>query len=450
MALRRVLQQPLLRCVSQIESPSTIRHFSLTVCKNDNDNNYKLVVVGGGSGGCSTAAKFCRELGGKGQVAVIEPSEKHSYQPMWTLVGAGLKTLDQSQRDMGTILPPGCKWIKDSVVEFDPQNNTVSTASGKKIKYEYLVVAAGLQLHYEKVKGLVEALRSDPRVVSNYHPQYVTRTFPALQSVQRGNAIFTFPNTPIKCAGAPQKIMYLAEEIFRNRGVRDKVNVIYNTSLPVIFGVKKYANSLQKIVNERGITVNYRHNLVEVRPDSSEAVFQLLDSPDGDTVTFKYDFLHATPPMSAPDVVRSSPLVTPEGWVDVNKLTLQHNVYPNVFGIGDCTSLPTSKTAAAVAAQVGVLKDNLCAVMKGEEQSRKYDGYTSCPLITGKNRCILAEFDYDAEPLETFPFDQGKERRTMYIMKATFMPKIYWEAMMKGLWKGPALFRKMLHLGMGR
>nr|KAG5693982.1 hypothetical protein BaRGS_002280 [Batillaria attramentaria] len=286
------------------------------------------------------------------------------------------------------------------------------------IEYEYLVVAMGLQLNYNHVKGLVEALENDPMVCSNYQRNYVTKTFPALQKMESGNAIFTFPNTPIKCAGAPQKIMYLAEEIFRNRGKRDKINVIYNTSLGVIFGVKKYADSLLEVIKRRNIQVNYRTDLVEVKHDSREAVFQNLDSEKGETQTFKYDFLHAVPPMSTPDSLRASSLVNEGGWLDVRKDTLQHTAYSNIFGLGDCTSLPTSKTAAAAAAQCGVLKKNLSAVMAGKQLTSAYDGYTSCPLITTHNRCILAEFDYDGHPMETFPIDQGQERWTMYQMKA--------------------------------
>ncbi|KAK7479537.1 hypothetical protein BaRGS_00029254 [Batillaria attramentaria] len=424
---------------------TTVRTFSLSQ-RNDSES-YKLVVVGGGSGGCATAAKFCRELG-KGNVAVVEPSEIHAYQPMWTLVGAGLKQLSQSQRPTSSVLPSQCVWIKDSAASFDPKNNSLTTAGGKKIEYEYLVVAMGLQLNYSHVKGLVEALENDPMVCSNYQRNYVTKTFPALQKMESGNAIFTFPNTPIKCAGAPQKIMYLAEEIFRNRGKRDKINVIYNTSLGVIFGVKKYADSLLEVIKRRNIQVNYRTDLVEVKHDSREAVFQNLDSEKGETQTFKYDFLHAVPPMSTPDSLRASSLVNEGGWLDVRKDTLQHTAYSNIFGLGDCTSLPTSKTAAAAAAQCGVLKKNLSAVMAGKQLTSAYDGYTSCPLITTHNRCILAEFDYDGQPLETFPIDQGQERWTMYQMKAQVMPQIYWNAMLPGYWQGPAVFRKLMHLGM--
>ncbi|KAK3095999.1 hypothetical protein FSP39_021834 [Pinctada imbricata] len=389
---------------------------------------YKLVVVGGGAGGCATAAKFSRKLG-KGNVAVIEPSEEHYYQPMWTLVGGGIKTLSQSTKSMSKVLPKSCDWIKTRASSFDPDNNTVTTDDGQKIKYDYLVVAIGFHLDYDKIDGAIDALKNDPNVCSNYASWTVEKTYPAIKNFQGGNAIFTFPNTPIKCAGAPQKIMYLAEDAFRRNGVRDKANVIFNTSLGVIFGVKKYANSLLKVIESRGINVNYKRNLVAVDHKNRESIFENLDT--GEKEKFEYKLLHITPPMSTPEALRKcTQLVNAAGFVDINKDTLQSTKYKNVFSIGDCSSAPTSKTAAAVAAQVGILKKNLSAVMEGKEPELTYDGYTSCPLITAPNKCILAEFDYDANPLETFPIDQGKERWTMYHLKKDFMPHMYWNLML--------------------
>ncbi|KAK0055769.1 sulfide:quinone oxidoreductase mitochondrial [Biomphalaria pfeifferi] len=409
-------------------------------------SKYKVLVVGGGSGGCAMAAKLSAL--GK-DCAVVEPSDMHYYQPIWTLVGAGVKGFQSSVKPTRQVLPQSCEWIQDKAVKFDPQNNLVELGSGEKVSYDYLIVAMGIQLDYGKVKGLIDALEEDPAVASNYHFKWVNKTFQALQQVNGGNAIFTFPNTPIKCAGAPQKIMYLAEEYFRMTGVRDKTNVIYNSSLGVIFGVKKYADALQKVVEKRNIKVNYKHNLVEVDHKNRTAIFEKLDD-NNKQVPFQYDFLHATPPMSCPDVLKQSPLINDGGWVDVNKYTLQHNKFPNVFGLGDCTSLPTSKTGAAVAAQCGVLHKNLLQVMKGDCATPLYDGYTSCPLITSKSTCILAEFDYDGTPLETLPFNQAKEMNLTYNMKAYIMPEIYWKIMMKGRWNGPATFRKMLRLGLIR
>ncbi|XP_037092292.1 sulfide:quinone oxidoreductase, mitochondrial-like [Pollicipes pollicipes] len=422
------------------------RAFSVSAAQQAN-SAYKLVVVGGGSGGCSVAAKFAKKLG-KGKLAVIEPAQTHYYQPMWTLVGGGMKSAEQSGRPMKDVLPAAADWIQDRVVSFDPSSNKVTTSSGDEISYEYLVVAMGIQINWDGIKGLKEALDT-PGVCSNYSPKYAEKTYKELQAFKEGNAIFTFPNTPIKCPGAPQKIMYIADQYFRKTGKRDKANIIYNTSLPVLFGVKKYADALWEVVKKRDITVNTRRCLTEVRPDTREAVFVNLDKPDEQYVE-EYEMLHATPNMSAPDVLKSCPdLCDAAGYVDVSKDTMQHNRFPNVFAIGDCSSLPTSKTAAAVAAECGILAKNLRAVMAGQKAQATYDGYTSCPLVTGYSKAILAEFKYGAEPLETFPINQGKERWTSFIMKKELMPFLYWKLMLNGNWNGPRTFRKLLHFGMG-
>ncbi|XP_022442892.1 sulfide:quinone oxidoreductase, mitochondrial isoform X2 [Monodon monoceros] len=389
-------------------------------------NHYEVLVLGGGSGGITMAARMKRKVGAE-NVAIVEPSERHFYQPIWTLVGAGAKPLASSGRPTASVIPSGVEWIKARVVDLNPDKNCIHTDNDKEIK------------------GLPEGF-AHPQIGSNYSVRTVEKTWKALQDFKEGNAIFTFPNTPVKCAGAPQKIMYLSEAYFRKTGKRSKANIIFNTSLGAIFGVKKYADALQEIIRERNLTVNYKQNLVEVRADKQEAVFENLDKP-GETQVISYDMLHVTPPMSPPDVLKTSPVADAAGWVDVDKDTLQHKRYPNVFGIGDCTNLPTSKTAAAVAAQSGILDRTISLIMKNQTPVKKYDGYTSCPLVTGYNRVILAEFDYNAQPLETFPFDQSKERLSMYLMKADMMPFLYWNVMLRGYWGGPAFLRKLFHLG---
>ncbi|KAM5235905.1 sulfide:quinone oxidoreductase, mitochondrial [Ctenodactylus gundi] len=408
-------------------------------------NHYEVLVLGGGSGGITMATRMKRRVGAE-NVAIVEPSERHFYQPIWTLVGAGAKQLASSGRPTARVIPAGVEWIQARVVELNPDKNRIRTDGGKEISYKYLIIALGIQLDYEKIKGLPEGF-DHPKIGSNYSVRTVEKTWKALQDFKEGNAIFTFPNTPVKCAGAPQKIMYLSEAYFRKTGKRSQANIIFNTSLGAIFGVKKYADALQDIIRERDLTVNYRHNLIEVRADRQEAVFENLDKP-GETHVFPYEMLHVTPPMSSPDVLKKSPVADAAGWVDVDKETLQHKKYPNVFGIGDCTNLPTSKTAAAVAAQSGILDRTISLIMKNQTPTKKYDGYTSCPLVTSYNRVILAEFDYNGQPLETFPFDQGKERLSMYLMKADLMPFLYWNIMLRGYWGGPAFFRKLFHLGM--
>lgn len=409
--------------------------------------HYKVLVLGGGSGGITMSARMKRKLGAE-NVAIVEPSEMHYYQPIWTLVGAGAKGVASSGRPTASVVPSGVKWVRSKVQEINPDANTVRTGNGMEISYQYLIVALGLQLHYEKIKGLPEIEDWVKfKIGSNYSVQTVEKTWSALQNFKEGNAVFSFPNTPVKCAGAPQKIMYLTDAYLRKTGKRAKANVVYNTSLPVLFGVKKYADALWEIVKSRDIQVNLRQNLIEVRADKQEAVFENLDNP-GETKVFEYEMLHVTPPMGPNPVVKGSLLADEAGWLDVNKETLQHNKYPNVFGIGDCTNLPTSKTAAAVAAQSSILDRTISKVLKNEKPDSKYDGYTSCPLVTNYNTVILAEFDYSGQPLETFPIDQSKERRTMYHMKADVMPHLYWHGLLKGFWGGPGPYRKIMHLGM--
>jgi sulfide:quinone oxidoreductase len=185
-----------------------------------------------------------------------------------------------------------------------------------------------------------------------------------------------------------------------------------------------------RVIARKEIETRFQHNLLEVRPASKEAVFERLDN--GQEVILKYDLLHVSPPQSAPDFVKQSPLASAAGWVDVDKYTLQHTRFPNIFALGDASSLPTSKTGAAVRAQAKILVANLAALTNGDALSARYDGYTSCPLVTGYGKLILAEFDYDGNPKESFPFDQGKERYSMYLLKRYVLPQLYWQGMLKG------------------
>jgi len=376
-------------------------------------------------------------------VGIIEPEKTHHYQALFTLVGAGLKTLKQTAKPMSSVLPKSADWICDHVESIDAEKQCVVTKSGENINYEYLVVAAGHQLNYDKVKGLLDALET-PYVGSNYSPLHVEKTYRAIKNFKQGNALFTFPNSPVKCPGAPQKIAYLAEAAWTNLGVRQNADIKYMTSLPVIFGIKRYAEALSKIAKEKNIDVVTRRNLIEVNPDTRQAVFENLDNPD-EKITMEYSFLHATPPQGSPDFLRNSTqIVDDKGYLDVDKFSLQHNKYSNIFGIGDCISAPNSKTAAAVAVQCGIVRKNLAKAMDGAKDFSAYNGYASCPLTTGHNKVILAEFGYDGRIMETFPINQAKESSLMYAMKAHAMPTIYW-MMTQGLWDGTTAIRSIVN-----
>lgn len=390
--------------------------------------HHSVVIVGGGSGGLTVAARLRNERPSL-DVAVIEPSEHHYYQPLWTLVGAGVFGKEVTQRAEADYIPPGVTWIRDGVKEFHPEQGEVLTRGGERITYEQLVVATGMQLDWGKIKGLDGHLGKDG-ICSNYSYDTVDATWRFLEGFRGGNAVFTFPSTPVKCAGAPQKIMYLADDWLRKAGVREKSKVIFASAGAAIFGVKKYREALEPIVKRKGIDTYFRHDLVEVRPASKEAVFRHLDQ--GTEVVLKYELLHISPPQSAPDVIKKSPLANKDGWVEVDKYSLQHARYPAVFSLGDNSSLPTSRTGAAIRKQAPVLVQNLLALRDGRALDARYDGYASCPLVTGYGKLIMAEFDYDGNPAESFPFDQGKERYSMYALKAYGLPEMYWNGMLRG------------------
>jgi sulfide:quinone oxidoreductase len=390
--------------------------------------HHHIVIVGGGNAGISVAAQLCRLLKNP-DIGIVEPSRKHYYQPLWTLVGAGVFPKTVTERDEAAYIPPGCTWIQDAVTEFQPDLNIVLTRGGKKVSYDYLVVAPGIQIDWDKISGLKESIGQNG-ICSIYAYEHVDKTWECIRNFKGGNAIFNFPNTPVKCAGAPQKIMYLADDCFRRSGVRDRANIIYASAGKAIFGVKKYAIALEQVVARKGIEPRYKHNLIEIRSHAKEAVFEHLET--GEKVVLPFDMIHVTPPMSAPDCVKQSPLADTAGWVDVHKHTLQHTRYSNVFGLGDASSLPTSRTGAAIRKQAPVLVKNLIAASQGKALRARYDGYAACPLVTGYGRLIMAEFDYDGNPQETFPFDQSKERYSMYLLKAYGLPLIYWHGILRG------------------
>ncbi|KAI8391835.1 uncharacterized protein BYT42DRAFT_558225 [Radiomyces spectabilis] len=406
------------------------------------DQKFKVVVVGAGPGGLSVSSTISRMLG-KNQVAVIDPASTHYYQPLWTYVGGGLKDFSESKRPMSSVMPANAEWIQDKVTKLDPDNNQVVLSNGKTVEYEYLVMAAGIQINWDQVKGLKEALGKDG-VTSNYSPDSVQKTWKFIQEFKGGNAVFTFPNTPLKCPGAPTKITFLAEEAFRTLGVRDKTNVIYNTSLGKIFGIDHYGRVLQQQADERNIKVNFQHELIEINADNHEATFR--NNADKSLSTVHYDFIHVAPPQGPPSFIKNSKLADAVGWVDVNKDTLRHNKYKNVFALGDCSSLPTSKTAAAITGESGVLKHNLIADLEGRTvEPAVYDGYTSCPLVIGRKQLILAEFSgYTGKPMETFPIDQRQISNTAQFLNKEVIPSMYWNGLLNGVWTGPTKVRKAL------
>lgn len=420
-------------------------------------NNQKIVIVGGGTAGVGVAAML-RKSGMK-NVTVIDPSDRHYYQPLWTLVGAGIKESASSVMDMKDCIPSGVTWVKQAVADFKPEENAVTLRDGSSVQYDYLVVAAGIQVDWDKIPGLKEGLeQADSGVVSIYDYRHAEKTFRAFSQLKTSaqRMLFTMSPTLIKCAGAPQKIMWLLEDALRSESLRDRVRVEFWTPGAAMFGVKHYSDQLETLRKERGVEGHFRQQLMAIDVSKKEAVFKNLDS--GEETREAFDLLHVCPPMSAPQFIRDSSLADAAGWVDVDKHTLQSTKYSNVFGLGDCTNTPNSKTAAAVTAQAPVLVHNLRRLVAHDlspaadttpaDLNGHYTGYASCPLIVAKNRVILAEFGYGGKLMESFSHETGKfpmrllgqdgalQQRFFYWLKEQFFPLAYWQMWIRGYWYG--------------
>jgi sulfide:quinone oxidoreductase len=391
-------------------------------------NARRILIIGGGSAGISVAARLCRA--GQRDVTVIEPSATHYYQPAWTLVGGGATAPQSTARPTNRVIPRGVRWLQDRVVSIDAVERTVTTESSGEIRYDYLVAAPGIQLDWDRISGLRNALET-PHASSNYDYELAPKTWQCLQRLEGGTALFSCPPMPIKCAGAPQKIMYMACDYFRRREMLDKTQVIFGTATPSMFAVPEYSAVLDGVVERYGIDVRFTHNLVRVDADRRDAFFEVTTGDEKREVSVHYDFLHAVPPQSAPDFIKRSPLADAQGWIDVDKHTLRHTKFPDVFALGDATNTPNTKTGAAVRSQAPVAVENLLATISGREMAARYDGYGACPLVTSYRSVLLAEFDYSKKPTPMIPLiNTMKERYDMWLLKKYGLPWFYWNLML--------------------
>ncbi|KAI0064601.1 FAD/NAD-P-binding domain-containing protein [Artomyces pyxidatus] len=407
---------------------------------------YKVVVLGGGSAGLSVAQQLYNKFksAGKslddGDIAIVDAAEYHHYQPGWTLVGAGLKHKAELRRPLADLIPPHFDHVPENVQSFNLAGNSITTTAGRTVSYDTLVVATGLQVNFDKIEGLPKALADPTSGVSTiYSYNTCDKVWNDIDALRSGRAIFTQPQGIIKCAGAPQKIMWMAWDRYRRTGRGDQIKIDFVSGMPSMFSVKKYSDALDALRVERGVGGKFNQNLVSVDAPNRKATFKNV--VDGTTVTEDYTLLHVTPPMGPLNVLKGSPIADAAGWVTVNQGTLQHVEFPNVFSIGDASSLPTSKTAAAISKQAPVLAENLfCFLDSGKIGSAVYDGYTGCPLLTGYGELMFAEFKYGLEPAETFANyfgDQAIPRRIYYHLKKDFFPWVYFNYYVTGKWYGP-------------
>ncbi|WP_103735476.1 FAD/NAD(P)-binding oxidoreductase [Pseudomonas sp. GZJR-8] len=390
-----------------------------------------IVVIGGGSAGIGLLASLLKR-DPQLNIILIEPNDYHCYQPAWTLVGGGAYDLQKTRRPLADVLPNGVSWVQAAVSEVLPDEQTLVLNSGQRVTWQNLIVCPGLRLAWEKIEGLPDTL-GQHGVTSNYSYEHAAYTWQLVQQLKGGKALFTQPAMPIKCAGAPQKAMYLSCDHWLKQGALKNIEVEFNLAGAALFGVATFVPPLMKYVEKYKARLAFNSNLVKVDGPARKAWFEVKDAEGNVSVEEKtFDMLHVVPPQLAPDFIRESELADAAGWCEVNPNSLQHLRYPHVFGLGDVCGTTNAKTAAAVRKQIVVVAENLLALRKQAPLPLKYDGYGSCPLTVEKGKVVLAEFGYGGKLLPTFPLDPTRARRSMWFLKATLLPWFYWNGMLKG------------------
>ncbi len=392
---------------------------------------HTIVIVGAGSAGIATASSLLGRNPGL-EIAIIDPQSEHYYQPGWTMVGGGIFEASTTQKPTRSLIPSGVTWIQQSVATFQPETNQLTLDDGSVVEYDYLVAAPGLQLDFDKIEGLTETLGQNG-VTSNYRYDLAPYTWDLVQSLKDGVALFTQPPMPIKCAGAPQKAMYLSCDHWSKQDVLKNIDVKFCNAGPVLFGVADFVPALMKYVERYNADLCFGESLVKVDGPAHLAWFK--SSETGELIERSFDMLHVVPPQSAPDFIKSSPLAAESGWIDVDQFTLQHQRYDNVYGLGDATTTPNAKTMAAARKQAPIVAANITAQMQGLNGRAKYDGYGACPLTVENGKIVMAEFGYGGKLLPTFPswlLKGTQPTRVAWHLKANILPTVYWEHMLKG------------------
>jgi sulfide:quinone oxidoreductase len=399
------------------------------------DATHQVVIIGGGAAGIAVASSLKARKPNL-DIAVIDPAEIHYYQPGWTMVGAGVFDPATTARTMASLIPSGVRWIKAAVAAFEPEKNAVILDGCRVVKYTSLVVAPGLKLNWTGIEGLTETLGRHG-VTSNYRYDLAPYTWECVQGLKAGRAVFTQPPMPIKCAGAPQKALYLSADHWLRTGRLSDISIDFYNAGAVLFGVKEYVPALMRYIERYQAQLHFQHNLTRVDGPARRAWFTRTDA-DGakTTVETEFDMLHVVPPQVAPDFIRVSPLADAAGWVDVDQATLRHKTLPGVYGLGDATNAPNAKTAAAARKQAPVVAHNLLkdigAITGGDAI---YDGYGSCPLTVERGKIVLAEFGYGGKRLPSFPawlIDDTQPSHLAWLLKERMLPPIYWKAMLRG------------------
>ena len=397
----------------------------------------RILVAGSGLGGLAVATRLSKLLDGA-RITIVDKKQEHNYQPGYTLVATGVWPVSKVRDRNADLQPAGVEWIQEMVAEFDPAGNAVVTTAGQRVPYDYLVVATGTHQDWGLIEGMDVAAIGQNGLTSVYpSPEAAVATWQAMDAFRQkgGNAVMTLSATPLKCAGAPLKMTFMLRDRLAQTGTLDKSSVTFYSAVGNVFGVKPVNDNVVGRWQDLGIGIEYTQKLKAVDIGARKATFV---TPEGASTEVPYDFIHVVPPMRAPDAVKNSDLAWKEGgfaaggWLEVDKDTLQHRRYKNVFGIGDINGTPRGKTAATVKKSAPIVAQHVVDVIAGREPGQKFDGYTSCPLIVREGSAMLIEFDYEGKLVPSLPMIEPlQDSYFAWLMKYAMLKPAYM-AVLKG------------------
>lgn len=372
----------------------------------------EVVILGGGVGGTIVANLVAKQSSGKAHVTVVDATGIHVYQPGFLYVAIGQEQPSALQRAETHLLRHDVSLVVDRAIRVDPVARKVQLESGRTLPYDQLVLATGSRTLMDEVPGAKDAH-------DFYTMDGAVRLFEALEGFEGGSIVIGVAGIPYKCPPAPVEFVFLLDDYLRARGIRDKTAIKLLSPLNRAFTIEATSKLVQPILAERGIELTGFFNVESVDP-----VAKTVSSLEGETVA--YDLLVLVPPHRGQKVIEDSGLGDERGWVPVDKNTLKHTKFDQVWAIGDTTNIPISKSGSVAHYEATIVAAQILAEVKGEAPpAHVYDGKVTCFLETGHGQATTINFDYDHPPVSPSP------ARRWHWAKALFN-KTYWHTVPQG------------------
>jgi sulfide:quinone oxidoreductase len=391
-----------------------------------------FLILGAGTGGTMVANKMSAALDPQEwRIIVVDKDENHYYQPGFLFIPFGIYSPSDVVKPKRNFLPPTVEMIFGDIEMIEPDQNRVKLSNNRSINYDYLIVSTGSFIRPEQMTGLVDGGGWRKNIFDFYTPDGAAALARFLKFWKGGKLVLNVAEMPIKCPVAPLEFLFLADWFFKERGIRDKVDITFATPLPGAFTKPRASSVLGNMLEDRGIKLETEYSIMEV--DNAKQVIRSYDERE-----IPYDLFITIPTNMGSEVIGASGMGDELNFVPVNKNTMQSSKWENVWLIGDASNAPASKAGSVAHFMLDVVVENILRHMEGLELLPKFDGHANCFIESGNEKGVLIDFNYDVEPLPGMfplpgfgPFSLLKESPANHWGKMMFK-WIYWNVLLKG------------------